>query len=280
MDEVARVLLPGVKSETTSDNNYVIGNPRSQDVNVMRAELYRLNVYSGPSGHFKAHVDTPRSSEQIGSLVICLPCAHQGGQLEVRHEGRSMTFDWSMPKVSRPEIQWAAFYSDCEHEVKEVTSGHRITLTYNLYMTRDTSAAASQARDGLMEPTQLPPYGTLASLFLQENFMPDSGYLGVHTSHAYPYTSTSSCLPATLKGSDMVAWETFRSLGCSVRLRPVVELPGRFHYGHDRSEPCPAADLTDESSEGCDEEVEDEGLEASGSGADYSVIHMDKMQAL
>ena len=31
-------------------------------------------------------------------------------------------------------IQWAAFYSDCEHEVEEVIAGHRITLTYNLYV--------------------------------------------------------------------------------------------------------------------------------------------------
>jgi hypothetical protein len=31
-------------------------------------------------------------------------------------------------------IEWAAFYSDCEHEVHEVQSGHRVTLTYNLYV--------------------------------------------------------------------------------------------------------------------------------------------------
>jgi hypothetical protein len=31
-------------------------------------------------------------------------------------------------------IEWAAFYSDCEHEVKRVQSGHRVTLTYNLYV--------------------------------------------------------------------------------------------------------------------------------------------------
>ena len=40
-----------------------------------------------------------------------------------------MTYDWS----DKIDIQWAAFYSDCEHEVYEVTAGHRITLTYNLY---------------------------------------------------------------------------------------------------------------------------------------------------
>lgn len=80
---------------------------------------------------FKPHVDTPRSDLQIGSLVVGLPCEHEGGQLVVRHQGHSTTFDWSGPIA---DIRWAAFYSDCEHEVLEVTSGYRITLTYNLYV--------------------------------------------------------------------------------------------------------------------------------------------------
>lgn len=227
IDEVAQILLPGVKRKNASNNN------SNEGVNVMRAELYKLNVYSGPSGHFKAHVDTPRSNEQIGSLVVCLPSAHQGGQLEVCHQGRIMKFDWSMPETARPEIHWAAFYSDCQHEVMEVKSGHRITLTYNLYARNTSSTDAPQAGRGLMDPTQLPLHGILHSLFLKENFMPRGGYLGVHTSHAYPHTSTSACLPATLKGADMVAWETFRTLGCEVKLRPVVELAEWYHYGHE-----------------------------------------------
>lgn len=34
---------------------------------------------------FKPHVDTPRSELQFGSLVVCLPTAHKGGQLVVQH---------------------------------------------------------------------------------------------------------------------------------------------------------------------------------------------------
>lgn len=259
IDEVARILLPGFEDKTKSKKYaYTLREPQTERVSVMRAELYKLNVYAGPSGHFKAHVDTPRSTEQIGSLVVCLPCVHQGGQLDVRHEGRNVTFDWSMPETARPEIQWAAFYSDCEHEVMEVTSGHRITLTYNLYARSITGSP--QVGNGLMDPTQLQSYDILHSLFLQENFMPDGGYLGVHTSHAYPHTSKSSQLPSTLKGADMVAWETFRSLGCGVRLRPVGELPGWAHYGHKYNEPCPAGDLTDTSSEGCHSHTDNEEL--------------------
>lgn len=53
--------------------------------------------------------------------------------MRVTHAGHSKYFDWS--NADATTIQWAAFYSDCEHEVLEVTSGHRITLTYNLYVT-------------------------------------------------------------------------------------------------------------------------------------------------
>jgi hypothetical protein len=42
------------------------------------AELYKLNVYSGPSGRFKPHVDTPRGFTQFGSLVVCLPNPYEG----------------------------------------------------------------------------------------------------------------------------------------------------------------------------------------------------------
>jgi hypothetical protein len=77
-------------------------------------------------------VDTPRGVTQFGSLVVCLPHPHQGGQLRVAHRGQNLEWDWSNKDAK--EIMWAAFYSDCEHEVKQVKSGHRVTLTYNLYM--------------------------------------------------------------------------------------------------------------------------------------------------
>ena len=59
------------------------------------AELYKLNVYSAPGGLFKAHVDTPRSTSQFGSLVVCLPVEYEGGQLVVRHvDGKAIRYDW------------------------------------------------------------------------------------------------------------------------------------------------------------------------------------------
>ena len=51
----------------------------------------------------------------------------------MEHGTRGKTFDWSLEELPKePEVQWGAFYSDCKHEVHKVSSGVRITVTYNL----------------------------------------------------------------------------------------------------------------------------------------------------
>ena len=49
----------------------------------VKAELYKLNVYSGPTGKFKSHVDTPRSETQVGSLVVVLPPVFTGKYFQI-----------------------------------------------------------------------------------------------------------------------------------------------------------------------------------------------------
>ncbi|MCJ1353793.1 MAG: hypothetical protein MMC33_003780, partial [Icmadophila ericetorum] len=72
------------------------------------AELYKLNIYSAPSG----------------------------GQLRVGHNGVETLWDWSSDESIEDcnTIHWAAIFSYYEHEVLEVKKGHRITVTYNLYV--------------------------------------------------------------------------------------------------------------------------------------------------
>jgi hypothetical protein len=60
--------------------------------------------------------------------------ASTGGQVRVSHKGVERFFDFGSNVEDNSSIQWAVFYSDCEHEVLPVTSGHRITLTYKLYV--------------------------------------------------------------------------------------------------------------------------------------------------
>lgn len=206
-------------------------------------------MYSGPSGRFGVHIDTPCSRRQFGSLVVCLPVEHKGGQLKVRHEGEEMTFDWSTSRDNRDHasIRWAAFYSDCEHEVLEVTSGHRITLTYNLYAISGTGRLTGMASPAV-DPTHLPLFQTIKAILDQDPFggqgdghshpsLQDQGFslltrhthtggcLGFPCTHFYPYNNEAGTpLPDTLKGVDAVLWETFQALGFDPEVAPVMKL--------------------------------------------------------
>ncbi len=93
------------------------------------AEFYKLLVYE-EGGFFKAHRDTEKAEGMFGTLVVVLPAAHRGGELVVRHAGREVVCDLATDEVS--EVQYAAFYADCEHEVRPIRSGHRVCLIYNL----------------------------------------------------------------------------------------------------------------------------------------------------
>lgn len=186
---------------------------------------------------------------QFGSLVVCLPVTHQGGQLAVRNGGKELVFDWSAaaiatdvestgrttraskkakitPAPAPSSLQWAAFYSDCEHEVFEVTSGHRITLTYNLYATRGAGHLTGHASSGLLNPKQLPLYDTLKPALDTPGFFVRGRVLGVYLTHAYAHTSSGhgNLLPAALKGADMVLFETARALGLACYVRPIIDI--------------------------------------------------------
>lgn len=113
-------------------------------VGAVRTQPYKLNVYK-KGGFFKPHVDTPRGGNMFGTLVVCLPTTFTGGDFEIEHGGAKDVFAWgeggdqeakqsggSSETQIKPIVKWCAFYSDCTHQVLEVTSGHRITLTYLL----------------------------------------------------------------------------------------------------------------------------------------------------
>ncbi|CAH0023572.1 unnamed protein product, partial [Clonostachys rhizophaga] len=240
VDRVTQLLLPnvaGVLPMCSPSDGFV------------RAELYKLNIYEGPSGFFKKHIDTPRAETQFGSLVLCLPSAHEGGRLTVRHGGlEPVAHDWDAAASAGDVLQWAAFYSDCEHEVNEVTAGRRVTITYNLYYERRVSAdpmAGLDSKPAPVDVTRLAPYATMRDLLQNPEWMKDGHTLGIYCAHAYPTTiskvvdledpgsnygrsRTPSPEPLasdklrTLKGTDMSLYAVFRQLGLEVNLVPII----------------------------------------------------------
>ncbi|KAF1969278.1 hypothetical protein BU23DRAFT_591683 [Bimuria novae-zelandiae CBS 107.79] len=233
IDTVAQLLLPNAG-----------GTVATQGV---KAELYKLNIYSAPSGFFKPHVDTPRSDKQFGSLVIALPCHHEGGQLIVRHADQSVTFDWGSSAShgrTSSTVQWAAFYSDCEHEVKEVSEGYRITLTYNLYYSQGVGDLSGSSP--AMDVTSLLLYHKVKAALEVPNFMAEGGSLGIFCQHAYAHSTPEGieAFPGVLKGVDMAVYSVFLAIGLHISVRPVLEFSLRDEYDdyYDMDDEDPATD--------------------------------------
>jgi hypothetical protein len=154
----------------------------------------------------------------LGSLVLVFPTPHQGGELALRHNGREWTFDANALMTVRPSpsIAYVAFYSDIEHEVLKVTSGHRITLTYNLYSapTRFTVTPDPNPPDNFQ--------ATLRNLLRSPEFLPDGGTLGFGLAHLYPVTFSTVLrdLAQYLKGGDAHIYKACQEL----RLKPVLQM--------------------------------------------------------
>lgn len=92
--------------------------------------LFNMLIY-GPGQFFALHRDSEKEKNMVASLVIVLPCSHKGGDLIVKHNNKQHVFFGSR----NPDfIKCVVFYSDCQHEIKKVSEGYRIALTYNVVL--------------------------------------------------------------------------------------------------------------------------------------------------
>ena len=170
----------------------------------------------GKDSFFKPHVDTPRSNKMFASLVIVFPTPHEGGALLLRHRGHEWSFDSgeALAAEDQPSIGYVAFFSDIEHEFTPVISGHRVTLTYNLYF---EDVGLVSAKDAVPEHISPPNKGAFQEAFqaLLENpeFMADGGTLAFGLRHVYPINETLRPVYRILKGSDAVVYQGVRALG-------------------------------------------------------------------
>ncbi|KAK3285140.1 hypothetical protein CYMTET_7239 [Cymbomonas tetramitiformis] len=163
----------------------------------VRAELHKLNVMD-KGGFFKPHKDTPRGADTcFGTLVVALPVCYEGGDLVLSHGANpAVTFAWGKKLEPRYNwytvlknkddhvpavgLQWGAFFGDVVHEVRPVTSGHRITLTYTLH--RD--AAPDPNVDALLTRANT-LYHSLSRALASPDFMPAGGHIGFECRHLY-----------------------------------------------------------------------------------------------
>jgi hypothetical protein len=154
----------------------------------------------------------------FGSLVVVFPTPHEGGALSLRHHGHEWVFDSAkaLAAVNQPTIGYAAFFSDIEHEVAPVTSGHRITLTYNLYF--DDGRGPVFEKDAVSNVPPQPPNQerfseAFKALLGNPEFMEDGGTLAFGLRHVYPIEKSLKHVYNVLKGSDAVMYQSMRALG-------------------------------------------------------------------
>ncbi|KIM76941.1 hypothetical protein PILCRDRAFT_77326, partial [Piloderma croceum F 1598] len=217
MDVVRAALLQGHDSNTP-----------------VEAELYKLNVYS-EGGFFKSHRDTPRNGTMFASLVVVFPVAHAGGALQLRHGGNEWTVDpvtaTAVDNDTGPVISYIAFYSDVEHEVTLVTSGYRVTLTWNLYFQPavDLPDYSLSMLNPLVHPksseSELALKAALTRALSDSNFLPKGGHLGFGLCQEYPINPDLGLgnLDDYLKGSDAVIQNVCRQLALKTSLRIVYQ---------------------------------------------------------
>jgi hypothetical protein len=152
----------------------------------------------------------------IGSLVIVFPTPHEGGALLARHPGHSQ--EWSFDPSSsstacRTKISYVVLPNDVEHEVTPVTSGHRVTLTYDLY--RDVDAYAQNLAE---DPFSVPNHGrafreSFEALLDNPEFFPYGGTLAFGLRHSYPIKRGIRHVYDLLKANDAMVYRILRTLG-------------------------------------------------------------------
>jgi hypothetical protein len=170
-------------------------------------------------------VDTPRSEVMFGSLVVFFPTAHEGGSFLMRKNGVEWSFDSAkvLADNDEPCLGYVALYSDVEHEVAMVTSGYRVTVTYNLYFDRSVPSLPAP----LSSVSAIGNFtNNLSTLLVDPGFLPNGGYLGFGLEYAYSLSncwSSLSDLKSRLKGIDADLMQVFQELSLVTSFWSIID---------------------------------------------------------
>ncbi len=131
LDASRLTIGPAIKKAVTALIPQLSTDLGCQGVKI-KALPYKLVLYE-KGGFFLPHRDTEKAPGMFATLVIQLPAEHKGGELVVQHNGEEKVFNFATKSAAK--IFFAAFFADCMHELRPVTSGLRLCLIYNLLHT-------------------------------------------------------------------------------------------------------------------------------------------------
>ncbi|OIW24743.1 hypothetical protein CONLIGDRAFT_685690 [Coniochaeta ligniaria NRRL 30616] len=171
----------------------------------VRADLYKMLIYE-KGAMFKAHQDTEKIPNMFGTLVICLPSPHQGGNVVTKHRGRSKIF--MTDNTPQSYIWW---FSDVSHEVLPVISGYRVVLTYNL--ATDSSLPTLRPSAALARSEARPLRHALQRWLTQPKQKREAPYLYYGLDHQYTQGNISH---RGLKTRDLAVVDILQQLSAAL----------------------------------------------------------------
>lgn len=109
----------------------------------LNIDIYKMLLYEKGS-FFLPHRDGEKLDGMVATLVIGLPSKYTGGELIVSHNGtdHKVVMDGA---ASGHELSYAAFYADCEHEIRPLKSGYRLCLVYNVSLAKSRGKRRGKA---------------------------------------------------------------------------------------------------------------------------------------
>lgn len=96
----------------------------------IEAHLYKMLIYE-EGNFFLPHKDSEKEKGMFGTFIIGLPSKHTGGELVLSFDGKEKSISFA-EDCSDNKFPHIAFYADCQHEIKPITSGYRVCIVYNL----------------------------------------------------------------------------------------------------------------------------------------------------
>ena len=132
------------KFETDSKKSYLLETIRKSlmpHIDFIIAEPYKLIIYE-KGCFFNKHKDHKSTPLHFGSLILLLPYknGYQNGDfiLEKQNNKEIKKFVWKLNnRVKNNECQYISFYTDINHEIKEITAGVRISIVFQLYINEE-----------------------------------------------------------------------------------------------------------------------------------------------
>ncbi|KAI7941073.1 hypothetical protein MJO28_013358 [Puccinia striiformis f. sp. tritici] len=209
------------------------------------AKLYNMRIFE-KGATSKPDTDPELIRGMFGTLIVCLPSAHTGGEVLVKHSGECITLRSSDAKQS-----FACWYSDVTHEVMPVKSGYRCVLTYNLTSepgrTRPTASAFDLEKHRLKKTLQL---------WIRDAADSDATDVPSHLYHPL----AAKCAKEKLKDGDLKQFQVLQNFAHELPFEIFISSLEKSEYGsvhRETRQKLSVYDDTDSDSNASHHEIED-----------------------